>query len=127
MKTIQTRYILLLAILFSLGQYSCNKGLNLKPLDSLADATYWQTPNDFKTFANQYYAWTKNFTTLPGISDNPHSDLRSDLLGGGGSFGAGINTIPGTEANNGNSGNWAVDYSRIRATNYLLMKAATYA
>ena len=127
MKTIQTRYILALAILFSLGQYSCNKGLNLKPLDTLADATYWQTPSDFKTFANQYYAWTKNFTTLSGISDNPHSDGRSDLFGGGGSFGAGTNAVPGTEPGYGNAGNWGVDYGRIRATNYLLNKATTYA
>ncbi len=115
-----------MAGLFSLSQYGCNKSLNLAPLDQLSDANFFATPNDFKLFANQYYGWTKNFTTLPGILDNPHSDTRSDLFGGGGSFGAGTNSIPATETNYGNSGNWNVDYVRVRNTNYLLTKAATY-
>ena len=127
MKKIQIRYILLLAGLFSLSQYSCKKELNLSPEDQLSDAAFFKTPSDFKLFANQYYAWTKNFTTLVGVLDNPHSDDRSDLFGGGGAFGSGTNTIPTTETNYGNSGNWGVDYTRIRATNYLLTKAAAYA
>lgn len=126
MKKVQTRYILILSALIILGQTSCKKQLNLVPLDQLSDGTYFQTPNDFKLFANQYYSWTKNFTTLPGILDNPHSDGRSDLFGGGGSFGAGTNTVPATESGSGNSGNWVTDYTRIRATNYLLVKAAGY-
>ncbi|MBS1602584.1 MAG: RagB/SusD family nutrient uptake outer membrane protein [Bacteroidetes bacterium] len=110
----------------SLLLFSCKKALDLNPLDQLSDATYFQSPGDFRLFANQYYGWLKNFTTLPGILDNPHSDGRSDLFGGGGSFGAGTNTVPATESNQGNAGNWVVDYQRIYATNYLLSKAAKY-
>jgi hypothetical protein len=127
MKNIKIRYLLILTVLLSPGQYSCKKALNLSPLDQLSDAAFFKTPNDFKLFANQYYSWTKNFTTLPGVLDNPHSDGRSDLFGGGGAFGAGTNTVPTTEPGLGNSGNWVSDYTRIRATNYLLTKAAGYA
>ena len=127
MRNIKIRYLLLLTGILSLSQYSCKKALNLSPLDQLSDAAFFKTPNDYKLFANQYYSWTKNFTTLPGVLDNPHSDGRSDLFGGGGAFGAGTNTVPTAEASFGNSGNWVTDYSRIRATNYLLTKATSYA
>lgn len=125
MKRFHICHILLLGFV-GIFQAGCKKELNLQPLDQLSDATYFQTANDFKLFANQYYGWLKNFTTLDGIKDNPHSDTHSDLFGGGGSFGAGTNTVPATEANSGNAGNWVVDYSRIYATNYLLDKAAAY-
>ena len=126
MKKNRIKYIVLLTVTFTLGLYGCKKGLDLNPLDQLSDAAYWKTPTDFKTFANQYYGYLKNFTTLVGVADNPHSDGRSDLMGGGGSFGAGTNTVPTTEPNLGNSGNYVTDYARIRACNYLLAKAATY-
>ena len=126
MKKFHPIYILVFVVLFSAGNAGCKKQLNLLPLDQLSDAAFFKTAGDYKVFANQYYSWTKNFTTLPGILDNPHSDGRSDLFGGGGSFGAGTNTIPNTEANFGNSGNWTVDYTRIRAANYLLTKATGY-
>jgi len=126
MKRLQTLYIITLASFLSLGHLGCKKQLNLTPLDQLSDASFFKTPGDYKVFANQYYSWTKNFTTLPGVLDNPHSDTRSDLFGGGGSFGAGINTVPTTEPGYGNAGNWVTDYTRIRATNYLLYKATSY-
>jgi len=125
MKRTYSRYILILVSTIT-SIIGCKKQLNLSPLDQLSDVTYWKTPNDFKLFANQYYSWTKNFSTLSNIADGPHSDDRSDLFGGGGAWGSGTNTIPATEPNVGNAGNWAVDYTRIRATNYLLYKAATY-
>src|SRR5581483_6147193 len=98
MKRFPSRYILILATTVT-SIIGCKKELNLSPLDQLSDATFFQTPNDYKLFANQYYGWLKNFTTLDGILDNPHSDTRSDLFGGGGSFGAGTNTVPATEGN----------------------------
>lgn len=126
MKRIIKIYTALAVLLLALFQTSCKKELDLTPEDRLSDASFFQTANDFKLFANQYYGWLKNFTTLDGILDNPHSDTRSDLFGGGGAFGSGTNTVPTTESNQGNAGNWVVDYTRIYATNYLLTKAATY-
>src|ERR1700712_5538771 len=120
MKKIGIIHLLIVQLVLFIGLNGCKKELNLDPLDQLSDATFFQSPNDYKLFANQYYGWLKNFTTLPGILDNPHSDGRSDLFGGGGSFGAGTNSIPATEATYGNSGNWVIDFTRIHAANYLL-------
>ena len=120
------RLHIIVAGLLLFGQLSCKKELNLSPYDQLSDAAFFKTPSDYKLFANQYYSWLKNFTTLVGVLDNPHSDDRSDLFGGGGAFGSGTNTIPTTETNYGNAGNWITDYTRIRATNYLLSKAVGY-
>src|ERR1700712_205507 len=127
MKKIKFINILIISLSLLIGLNGCKKELNLTPLDQLSDATFFQSANDYKLFANQYYVWLKNFSTLPGILDNPHSDGRSDLFGGGGSFGAGTNTIPATETTFGNSGNWVIDFSRIRSTNYLITKATSYA
>ncbi|MEO7215899.1 RagB/SusD family nutrient uptake outer membrane protein [Mucilaginibacter sp.] len=127
MKANYIKLISAVTIAMGISIMSCNKALNLKPLDQLSEAAYFKTPADFKAFANQYYGYLKNFTTINGLVDNPHSDGRSDLNGGGGVFGSGTNIVPITEGNLGNSGNWNVDYGRIRATNYLLDKAAAYA
>jgi len=120
------KYIALLIAFFLSGEYSCNKVLNLKPEDQLSDAAFFQAPGDFKNFANQYYGYLKNFSTLSGVLDGPLSDDRTDLEGGGGSYGAGTNSVPTTDAGVGNAGNYSTDYGRIRACNYLLTKAAAY-
>jgi hypothetical protein len=120
MKTKYIKFMSVIGFAFGFTVMSCNKTLNLKPLDQLSDAAYFKTPTDYKTFANQYYGYLKNFTTVNGLSDNPHSDGRSDLFGGGGAYGSGTNIVPVTETNFGNAGNWNVDYGRIRAANYLL-------
>lgn len=98
---------------FAFVLFSCNKMLDLKPLDQLSDADYFASTSDFKTFANQYYGYLKNLNTV-------YTDGNSDITGGGGAIGAGSNTIPATD------NAWNTPWSRIRATNYLLQKAAAY-
>ncbi len=117
MKTINSKliYFFALALVFTLG---CNKITDLKPLDTLSDAAYWTSPNDFKTFANQYYGYLHNFGN--SFADNAHYDGRADVFGGGGSYGAGTNTVPATD------GNWTNNYNNIRNCNYLLEKAANF-
>lgn len=44
--------ILLLSVVITLP--SC---LDLDPKAQLADANLWQTPNDYKLYANQFYEW----------------------------------------------------------------------
>ena len=126
MKKNRFKYIILLVAVFFSTEYGCNKVLNLKPIDQLSDAAYFKTPADFKNFANQYYGYLKNFTTLSGVLDGPLSDDRTDLMGGGGSYGAGTNSVPTTDPGVGNAGNYSSDYGRIRNCNYLLTKAAAY-
>ena len=65
--------ILLLSVVITLP--SC---LDLDPKAQLADANLWQTPNDYKLYANQFYEWPRDFAAA--LFDGPHSDTRSDLI-----------------------------------------------
>jgi hypothetical protein len=102
----------------SLTMTSC---LDLDPLDQLADGNIWESSNDFKYFANNFYGWTRDFTNI--YNDGPHSDLRSDLiipLNAVNPFSHGNNSI--TESD----GNYTGNYNNIRRTNLLLKNAANY-
>ncbi|MEO5683651.1 MAG: RagB/SusD family nutrient uptake outer membrane protein [Chitinophagaceae bacterium] len=118
MKNLSVIYISILTVVMAVTQYSCNKGLDLKPLDQLSDASYWQTPNDFMLAANKFYTYQRTFVDV--LQDNPHSDSRSDY-GGINAFSRGLNTAPTSD------GTYNTDYTRIREINYLLAKAAAYA
>lgn len=96
--------------------------LDLEPKDQIADDNYWQTPTDFKLFANQFYGWTRDFGN--SIYDGPHSDKRSDLIVDKGEvnlFSHGTNTVPNSDSNYGSA------YGHIRRTNILLQNAESYA
>ncbi|HEX8024501.1 RagB/SusD family nutrient uptake outer membrane protein, partial [Mucilaginibacter sp.] len=118
MKNIYRRIISILSIIAIVGIFACNKGLNLYPQDQLSEAAYFKSASDFKTFANQYYGALRNFNN--SFADNPHYDGRADVFGGGGTYGAGINTVPASDAY------WTNNYSRIRNCNYLLEKAVGF-
>lgn len=118
MKNILYKTVLSSILILLIAGSGCKKSLDLLPQDQLSEAAYFKNPNDFKTFANQYYGYLKNFNNY--FADNPHYDGRADVFGGGGAFGAGTNTIPSTD------GNWTTNYSRIRSCNFLLEKAAVY-
>lgn len=108
----------ILAIMMGCLLQSC---LDLDPKDQIADGNYWQTPTDFKLFANQFYGWTRDFSN--SVYDAPHSDKRSDLImdkGGTNNFSNGTNTVPSKD------NNYTDAYKRIRRTNILLQKAETY-
>ena len=108
---------LLLAFTICLGTSSC---LDLDSQDQLADGNMWKTADDFKYFANNFYGWTRDFSTI--ISDGPHSDWRSDLMTSSSinQFSHGNNSIPTSD------GNYTGAYSNIRRCNILLQKAQEY-
>lgn len=95
--------------------------LDLEPKDKLADTNIWQTAEQYKLFANQFYGWLRDFSSV--TSDGPHSDYRSDLIAGStpNIYSNGTNTIPSTD------GNYTTSYDRIRQVNILLQKAELYA
>ncbi len=99
---------------------SCNDLVDMKPINEISDADYWKTADQFKLAANEFYTYLRTFTDI--LNDSPHSDRRADFVfvTGGNTFSNGSNTIPSTD------GNWNTAYARIRATNYLIEKAATY-
>jgi hypothetical protein len=115
MKKVSIIYALLVGVLLSL--FSCNKALDLQPLDQLSDASYWKSANDFMLAANKFYTYQRTFTDIQ--QDNPHSDGRSDY-GGINAFSRGTNTAPTAD------GSYNTAYTRLREVNYLLGKAATY-
>lgn len=94
--------------------------LDLDPLDQQADGNLWKSAADFKYFANNFYSWTRDFST--GVFDSPHSDHRSDLMSSNAinEYSHGSNSIPNTDKN------YTDNYDHIRRTNILLQKAEGY-
>lgn len=126
MKPFRLFYTLLLVGALSLTQTSCNKVLELDPLDQLSDAAYWTSPNDFLLAANGFYPYMRTFADVVydnvpnATTQNYHSDYKSDIVASQNIFSRGLNTVPTTDNPYSNG------YSRIRNINYLLSKAPAY-
>lgn len=121
MKKLNTIRIIAIALTLSIFQLSCKKALDLKPLDVLSTVNYWKTQADFKSFANGFYGFLRNYgsTAFDGI----HSDLRSDFI-----TGTSRNIFSnGTNGQGTSDGNYTGVYANIRSTNELLFRASTYA
>lgn len=90
--------------------YSCNKDLNLVSQDSITDATFWKTGNDFKLACNNLYN---------GLDRFGEEDTESDIA-----F-----NVPNS-VSNGNlqpvetSGQWNTSYGYIRSANTIIEKGA---
>ena len=98
--------------------HSC---LDLEPQDQLGGKNMWTSVNDYKQFANTFYSWTRDFSSV--VYDGTHSDKRSDLITyqSYNEFSRGINSIPSSDAN------YTDNYKHIRRTNLLLQNAEAYA
>jgi hypothetical protein len=97
----------------------CKKDLDLNPLDTISDASYWKTSGDFQLFANDFY------NGLQGAHN--YTENNSDIA-------FGVGTDAATDADNRSKSNgsylpksssplWDNSYKYIRAANYLLQKA----
>ncbi len=97
--------------------FSATSCLDLEPKAQMGDNMVWNTADNFRLYANQFYGWVPDLSR--GVSDNPHSDYRSDLLGGTSinNFSQGINVVPATD------GTYNENYKRIFYTNLLLKNA----
>ena len=94
--------------------------MNLEPLSDLGDNLVWNNATNFQLFANQFYSWPHDFNRA--VSDEPHSDFRSDLVAGSSMnvYSQGTNAIPATDAN------YTKLYKRIYYTNLLLKNAESF-
>lgn len=106
-----------------LSTHSC---LDLEPQEQLAETNYWNTPDDYLLFANQFYGWTRHFSgAMEYKSTKPvHSDYTSDLFTNKDErnlFSNGSNAVQPADAN------YTSNYSHIRRTNLLLKNAESYA
>jgi hypothetical protein len=120
MKNFRILYTCCLIGILSLSQIGCKKALNLDPLDTIADGNFWQSTNDFKLYANQFYGWRRDFGS--SVYDAIHSDMRSDIFttASPNVFSNGTNTIPASD------GTYTDAFKRIRIVNLLLDKAQGY-
>lgn len=117
MKTNIFKSLLMVAVI--LGTTSCNDMLNLNPQDQLSDGNMWVKATDYQQFANNFYGWTRDFSsTLNGW----HSDKSSDLITYEtyNDVSHGSNTVPTSD------GDYTGCYSDIRRTNMLLQHAESY-
>jgi hypothetical protein len=107
-NTIKTTLAVFVLAALALG--GCKKDLNLVSQDTITDATFWKTGNDFKLAANNLYN---------GLNGFGEEDTESDIA---------FNT-PNTVSNGNlqpteNSGEWTNDYGYIRSANNILEKGA---
>ena len=64
-----------LTIVLGITLHSC---LDMEPQDQLGGKNMWTSVNDYKQFANTFYSWTRDFSSV--VYDGTHSDKRSDLI-----------------------------------------------
>jgi starch-binding outer membrane protein, SusD/RagB family len=126
MRKIIQKYLAIPIVALVAFQYSCNKIVDLDPINEISDASFWKSPDQFKLAANEFYNYYMTFGNIiydppPGGNPSPHADLRGDLIVSRNPFSNGTNTLVATD------GNWNTAYGRIRSVNYLLDRAAAYA
>ena len=91
------------------------KDLTLGPKDQVSDASFWKTPDQFRLAANDFYYGLQG-------ADN-WTEISSDIATGSGSTQM-SSVSNGSYLPAANSDLWDKSYAGIRATNYLLTKAA---
>lgn len=108
------------------GAVSCQKNfLDLKPLDRLSEASYYNTPEQFKYATNDFYEKMISWEKIDGSSIYDFMDFGSDISanveeGVQVSYGRGAITVPTDDRY------WDNAYAYIRAINTVLEKAAGY-
>ncbi|GBF21823.1 susD family protein [Arenibacter sp. NBRC 103722] len=105
MKNRQIKIPTLFAVLAFI--ISCDKELNLYPLDQVSDGSFWKAPSDFEKAANAFYSG------LTGASGGYDQD--SDIAVGGSS-----NTISNGSLILENGPGWSGQYATIRGTTRLI-------
>lgn len=77
------KYIIKIALIFLITAliYSCKKDyLDRLPLDSISNATFWNTENDLKIYNNGLYNMARNDVNVPIMLGN-HTDFNSHWAG----------------------------------------------
>lgn len=82
---------------------SCEKDLDLIPLDTVSDGSFWKTASDFEKAANAFY--------LPGGTANGTHDQNSDIT-----MGHGTNATSAGQLLLDQGPGWGGSYTTIRAT-----------
>jgi len=91
------------------------KDLNLGPKDQVSDASFWTNPDQYRLAANDFYY------SLRGAHN--YTEINSDIATGSGNTEM-TSVSNGSYLPTANSDLWTSSYAGIRATNYMLAKAA---
>jgi len=91
------------------------KDLNLGPKDQVSDASFWTNPDQYRLAANDFYY------SLLGASN--YTEINSDIATGSGNTEM-SSVSNGSYVPQANDTTWQHAYAGIRATNYMLAKAA---
>jgi hypothetical protein len=97
------------------------KSLDLGPKDQLSDASFWKNPDQFRLAANDFYFALRG--PNDGVAPCCYVELNSDIATGSGSSDM-TSMSNGSYLAPANTDLWTKAYAGIRATNYLLEKAA---
>ncbi len=111
MNRITKHIIVIFLLAFTI--FSCEKDLDLKPLDKISELSYFSEPQHYKLFANQFYEY---FPTFNALSDRDNiSDIIAHWSQNSSSDGSYIATPT--------SDHWEDSYVHIRRTNDLINRA----
>lgn len=99
---------------------SVSSCMDFEPEAQMNDATVWNKASNFELFANQFYSFTRDFSSA--VSDGVHSDMRSDLCCAASvnTYSAGTNSIPESD------GDYTGRYKNIYYCNLLLNRAESF-
>ncbi|WEA00605.1 RagB/SusD family nutrient uptake outer membrane protein [Mucilaginibacter sp. SJ] len=122
MKKITNKIVIIVIGIVILTQNACKKDLNLVPTNQPTDATFWTSPDQFKSAASLFYGYLPTFDYGASYLQpyNLEADYNSDFSGGISAYSESSFTPPLTNAVYTNS------YGQLRAINNLLEKAQTY-
>jgi hypothetical protein len=110
MKFELSQYSILCFFLCAVTFCSCKKDLDLVSQDSITDATFWKTGNDFKLAANNLYN---------GLDGFGEEDTESDIA-----FNVPNSVSNGNLQPSETSGQWNTSYGYIRSANNIIEKGA---
>jgi hypothetical protein len=106
------KIIILLTVMFSFG---CSSELDLAPIDSSSEATFWETKEDARIFLNSIYAdllSADSYLFFSALSDDAYTKGREDYRNlSSGNYGPSNAVVEGT---------WASRFEGIRRTNIFL-------
>lgn len=105
----------LIILLTLMSGFGCSTDLDLAPIDSTSEATFWETEEDARIFLNSIYAdlWNADsYLFFSTLSDDAYTKGREEYRNiASGNYGPSNATVEGT---------WASRYEGIRRTNIFL-------
>lgn len=116
--------IILFLLAITMLSVSCEQDLDLNPLDSNSEASYFKNLTQFQAAANglhaNVFAWGGTNPLGANATYQINHDWGSDIVGAGSEEGSGLNVTPNGEAY------WSQVYKWLRAANIVIRAGEKY-